>query len=151
MLAPISFCNWIYFLSPTIRISLPTPRQRGKRGREQHRRVAWPEVITFMITLTFTPGLVRFYATIWESVEQRKWWVLKCGDSEQHGQFPRCIIRGFVLNETSQLRHVTRGNKRRECYKLGDGETWCLHFTLTDFCRLMRAFLQLINISTLNS
>ena len=39
--------------------------------------------------------------------------VLKRGDSEQHGQFPRYIIRGFVLNETSQPRRVTRGNKRR--------------------------------------
>ena len=149
MLAPISFCNWIYFLSPTIRISLPTPRQRG---REQHRRVAWPAAVTFMITLTFTPRLVRFYATIWESAEQRKWWVLTCGDSEHHGQFPRCIIRGFVLNETSQPRHVTRGgNKRRECYKLGDGDLrLTFHSDWLD-CRLMSAFLQLINISTLNS
>lgn len=42
-----------------------------------------------------------------------KMMLLNAGDSEQHGQFPRCIIRGFVLNETSELRHVTRGTVRR--------------------------------------
>ena len=63
--ARISFCNWIYFLSPTIRISLPTPRQRAG---EQHRRVAWPGVITFMIRIWLLHS--RHF---WESVEQRGW------------------------------------------------------------------------------
>ena len=45
--------------------------------------------------------------------------VLNCGNSEQHGQFPRCIILCFVLNETSQPRRVTRGNKRRNVTRWG--------------------------------
>ena len=63
--ARISFCNWIYFLSPTIRISLQTPRQSAG---EQHRRVAWPGVITFMIRIWLLHS--RHF---WESVEQRGW------------------------------------------------------------------------------
>ena len=91
---------------------------------------------------------IQLYTTLRESVEQRKWcfkvlrfwatWTI----SEVH-----------YAEALNWMRHLSwgmwRGNTGAgECYKLGDGLTWCLHFTLTDFCLLMRAFLQLINIST---
>ena len=91
---------------------------------------------------------VQLYATLRESVEQRKWcfkvlwfwatWTI----SEVH-----------YAEALYWMRHLSWGmlggnTEAGECYKLGDGPTWCLHFTLTDFCLLMRAFLQLINIST---
>ena len=137
--ARISFCNWIYFLSPTIRISLPTPRQRAG---EQHRRVAWPGVITFMIRIWLLHS--RHF---WESVEQRGWcfkllWFWATWT----------ISWVHYAEALYWMRHLSWGMWRAGEYWGGEmlqvGGWTDLMLTFHIDWLLMRAFLQPINIST---
>ena len=102
MLAPISFCNWINFLSPTIRFSLPTPRLGGPESNTGACVTQSHNIHDHSDSYTQAVLILRVSRAM-------KMMLLNAADSEQHGQFPSCIIRGFVLNETSQLRHVKRG------------------------------------------
>ena len=49
--------------------------------------------------------------------------VLKCCDSEQHGQFPRCIMQRLCIEWDIWAEACKEG----ECYKLGDGLMLTFH------------------------